>query len=166
MVDVKLSADIAGEMAAYNDRARSETAMISPGFMSPGPASQDLSPSPPGSTEMNTRHGTGLTVPDEKMSAREFRRRSRRLGWFEKLRDSLQKEENIGWYVVVCGDDARTEGVENMAPNADYDQYSSTEGEDTEKEIEPPLRVPRSAGLKGFFRRDKDRESRSGGSLK
>jgi hypothetical protein len=28
-------------------------------------------------------------------------------GWFEKMRDKLQKDAAIGWYVVVCGDEER-----------------------------------------------------------
>ncbi|KAI1396815.1 hypothetical protein F4819DRAFT_499965 [Hypoxylon fuscum] len=30
-------------------------------------------------------------------------------GWFEKLRDQLQRSETIHWYVVVCGDEERTD---------------------------------------------------------
>ncbi|KAI1386635.1 uncharacterized protein F4822DRAFT_322313 [Hypoxylon trugodes] len=32
---------------------------------------------------------------------------NRRAGWFEKLRDQLQRSESIRWYVVVCGDEER-----------------------------------------------------------
>ncbi|KAI5868366.1 hypothetical protein GGS23DRAFT_24696 [Durotheca rogersii] len=41
---------------------------------------------------------------------------SKKAGWFEQLRDQLQRSESIRWYVVVCGDeeraDPRTEGRE------------------------------------------------------
>lgn len=42
-----------------------------------------------------------------KMSSRDFRRRKKRIGWLEKLRDQLEKEAGIGWYVVVCEDEER-----------------------------------------------------------
>ncbi|KAI1208416.1 uncharacterized protein F4807DRAFT_151436 [Annulohypoxylon truncatum] len=32
---------------------------------------------------------------------------SKKAGWFEKLRDQLQRLESIRWYVVVCGDEDR-----------------------------------------------------------
>jgi hypothetical protein len=32
---------------------------------------------------------------------------SRKTGWFEKLRDQLQRGEDIRWFVVVCGDEER-----------------------------------------------------------
>lgn len=32
---------------------------------------------------------------------------NKRVGWFEKLRDQLQRSESIRWYVVVCGDEER-----------------------------------------------------------
>jgi exonuclease III len=73
------------------------------------------------------------------MSAREIRRKSRRLGWFEKLRDGLQKGADIGWFVVVCGDEERA------APSLDVERTSE---EDTDEEEQ---RTPRSAGLRGFF---------------
>ncbi|GKT45587.1 uncharacterized protein ColSpa_05768 [Colletotrichum spaethianum] len=31
----------------------------------------------------------------------------RKTGWFEKLRDQLQRGEDIRWYIVVCGDEVR-----------------------------------------------------------
>ncbi|KAK6224684.1 developmental regulator [Colletotrichum tabaci] len=31
----------------------------------------------------------------------------KKTGWFEKLRDQLQRGEDIRWYIVVCGDEAR-----------------------------------------------------------
>ncbi|PVH81096.1 hypothetical protein DL98DRAFT_417284 [Cadophora sp. DSE1049] len=72
-----------------------------------------------------------------------IRRRSRRLGWFEKLRDGLQKGGDIGWFVVVCGDEER------RAPSV-----TTTEGERTgSEEVE---KAPRTAGLiRGFFGKKK-----------
>jgi exonuclease III len=72
------------------------------------------------------------------LSARDIRRISRRLGWFEKLRDGLQKGADIGWFVVVCGDEERA------SPEIEI----GTTSEDTEEE---DLKTPRSAGLRSFF---------------
>ncbi|OTB06487.1 hypothetical protein M426DRAFT_318897 [Hypoxylon sp. CI-4A] len=33
---------------------------------------------------------------------------SKKAGWFEKLRDQLQRSESIRWYIVVCGDEERS----------------------------------------------------------
>ncbi|KAE9363987.1 hypothetical protein N431DRAFT_356124 [Stipitochalara longipes BDJ] len=77
-------------------------------------------------------------LPTGVLSARDIRRKSRRLGWFEKLRDGLQKGADIGWFVVVCGDEER------VAPSMDVGRTS----EDTEEE---DVKTPKSAGLRGFF---------------
>ncbi|KAG9231622.1 hypothetical protein BJ875DRAFT_111613 [Amylocarpus encephaloides] len=81
------------------------------------------------------------------LSAREIRRKSRRLGWFEKFRDELQKGADIGWYVVVCGDEERDTGM----PSAEFIEGSISE-DSAEEEVS---RTPRSAGLRGFFGRKK-----------
>ncbi|PMD50780.1 uncharacterized protein K444DRAFT_547937 [Hyaloscypha bicolor E] len=78
-------------------------------------------------------------LPAGVMSAREIRRKSRRLGWFEKLRDGLQKGADIGWFIVVCGDEERA------APSMDLGRTSE---ENTDEEEQ---KTPRSAGLRGFF---------------
>ncbi|KAI1265711.1 hypothetical protein F5Y18DRAFT_44470 [Xylariaceae sp. FL1019] len=55
---------------------------------------------------------------------------SKKTGWFEKLRDQLQRGESIRWYVVVCGDEER------YNPTAyDYDEMIEEEEEDGEEGI-------------------------------
>jgi len=110
MVEVKLGASVNEEIAKYEARQRAEELPLN----SPG-------------------------LPTGVMSAREIRRKSRRLGWFEKLRDGLQKGADIGWFVVVCGDEERA------APSMDVGRTSEEETDEEEQ------RTPRSAGLRGFF---------------
>lgn len=123
MIEVPLGVSITEEMAKYDAKMK-----------------EDEVPGTPGSNCGNDKEG-GLHTPP--LSAREIRRRSRRMGWFEKLRDGLQKGEDIGWFVVVCGDEER------KAPSV------STEGEESETSEEVERR-PRSAGLKGFFGKKKN----------
>lgn len=51
-------------------------------------------------------------------------------GWFEKLRDQLQGGEDIGWYVVVCGDEERETGL----PPAEPEGEEVGEGEGAEEQ--------------------------------
>lgn len=52
-------------------------------------------------------------------------------GWFERLRDELEKEEEIRWYVVVCGDEERDPGVEVGAG----EDESEVGGEETVEDV-------------------------------
>jgi hypothetical protein len=121
MLEVSLGVSLTEEMAKYEAKIKVEE----------GP----LSPASPG-------------TPGEGMSAREFRRKSRRLGWLEKLRDGLQKGADIGWFVVVVGDEERA--APDMYKRGSVSIDSAASGD------EPYLRSPpRSAGLKAFFNRRK-----------
>jgi hypothetical protein len=135
MVEVKLGISVNEEIAKFEARQRAEELPLnsptSP--MSPG------TPGTPATGASGDLNSPGL--PAGVMSARELRRKSRRLGWFEKLRDGLQKGADIGWYVVVCGDEERA------APSMNTGRTS----EDTEEEEEEDQKTPRSAGLRGFF---------------
>ncbi|KAI1321711.1 hypothetical protein F5Y16DRAFT_65999 [Xylariaceae sp. FL0255] len=51
---------------------------------------------------------------------------SKKAGWFEKLRDQLQRGESIRWYVVVCGDEER----ENPSGYDDDDELLEEDEED------------------------------------
>lgn len=80
---------------------------------------------------------------------RDTTRLERGTGWLEKLRDQLQRDEEIRWYVVVNGDEERTWPVNGTAPvletpetraetvhDAQYThQQSVFEGQDTGTEI-------------------------------
>jgi hypothetical protein len=138
LVEVTLSVSISEQIALYENKLREAEGILD---LSPSTPSTPGTPGMAGvaaSGELN-REGLGLSG----MSARELRRKSRRLGWFEKLRDGLQKGADIGWFVVVCGDEER----------ASPSLVKDTEDEDEEEE---PLKTPRSAGLKGFFGRRKN----------
>lgn len=48
-----------------------------------------------------------------------------------KLRDQLEKEERIGWYVVVCGDEERGwPGMEEEVEEEDGEEEEDQEGEE------------------------------------
>jgi len=119
MMEISLGVSLTEEMAKYEAKIKAEE----------GP----LSPTSPG-------------IPGEGMSAREFRRKSRRIGWLEKLRDGLQKGADIGWFVVVVGDEERA------IPDI-YERGSVSTASGDEPYVRSP---PRSAGLKGFFNRRKN----------
>ncbi|SPN99601.1 uncharacterized protein DNG_02453 [Cephalotrichum gorgonifer] len=96
---VAVSVDVAAEMAAYEERARSG-----------GSAS--------GGGETARKEGGEEVVVDGK-------------GWFERLRDQLQAGEEIGWYVVVCGDEERDTGSASGSGSEDEDKgVESTEREE------------------------------------
>lgn len=137
MVEITLSASLKEEMAKYEDRDKEAD----------WPLSMPTSPASPGMSDTGSIVGSPGSAPSEGltsvgMSARDIRRKSRRLGWFEKLRDGLQKGEDIGWYVVYCGDEERA------SPNMDMHRVPSRE---TRSDYSPQ-RTPRSAILRGFFR--------------
>jgi hypothetical protein len=142
IVPVTLSLDIGAEMAAYEEKQCAEAqSLLSPGIASPQPAASN--------------NGTSETPPTG-LSEREIKRKSRRLGWFEKLRDQLAKTESIGWYVVVCGDEERT------APDLSGLQIEvGQKGKTGEDDLRP--KTPRSAGMLGFFAKKDRRPSGSTG---
>jgi hypothetical protein len=127
MVEVKLGASVNEEIAKYEARQRAEEAPLN------SPASP-ASPGTPGTPNI----GASGDLSSPGLSARDIRRKSRRLGWFEKLRDGLQKGADIGWFVVVCGDEER----------ASPSMHRVSTSEDTEEE---DVKTPKSAGFRGFF---------------
>ncbi|TVY31573.1 hypothetical protein LOCC1_G008591 [Lachnellula occidentalis] len=117
MVEVSLGVSVTEEMAKYEARVKGEEEELS---------------------------SANVGTPGDGMSARDFRRKSRRLGWLEKLKDGLQKDGEIGWFVVVVGDEERA------VPDESRGGSVSTASE------EPYVRSPpRTAKLKGFFGRRK-----------
>ena len=124
MVEVKLGVSVNEEIAKYEARQRAEEA----------PLNSPVSPGTPATPNI----GASGDLSSPGLSARDIRRISRRLGWFEKLRDGLQKGADIGWFVVVCGDEER----------ASPDIEIGTTSEDTEEE---DVKTSRSAGLRSFF---------------
>ncbi|TAQ91060.1 hypothetical protein B7494_g615 [Chlorociboria aeruginascens] len=121
IIPVDLGVSVTEEMSKYESKLKEE------GSMSP--------PSTPGSSAISgTSSGADQLSPG--MSARDIRRKSKRLGWFEKLRDGLQGGEEIGWYVVVCGDEDRL-SPELTAELVDSDTCES----------------PKSRGFRDLFRK-------------
>ncbi|CZS97304.1 uncharacterized protein RAG0_06450 [Rhynchosporium agropyri] len=146
MIEVPLGVSISEEMTKYETRKQEEEASLSmPGTpVTPGTPGTSSDPSNGSSGASSSTEKGGLHTPP--LSAREFRRRSKRLGWFEKLRDELQKGEDIGWFVVHCGDEERS------PPSVfEEDEDESDESEEGNK----PLRSAglMSAGLMNFFGR-------------
>jgi hypothetical protein len=140
IIPVSLSLDIGAEMAAYEEKQRAEAQpLLSPTVTSP-------------TTEATlSTNGTSGAISTS-LSEREMKRKSRRLGWFEKLRDQLAKEASIGWYVVVCGDEQRTvPDLSGLSINV------KAKGEDDELRA----KTPRSAGIRGFFGKKDRRPSGS-----
>lgn len=56
-------------------------------------------------------------------------------GWFERLRGELEAEEEIRWYVVVCGDEERRPGDEEESEAEDDD---ASRGEAEDEASDPP----------------------------
>ena len=123
IVEVTLGVSMADEMCKYETKVKAEEGLLSPSI-----------PGTPGSPAM------GEDIGSPGISARDLRRKSRRLGWFEKLRDQLQKDGDIGWFVVVCGDEERE------SPAMEAFGRPSTASDSSS-------RAPRSAGFRDFFRR-------------
>ncbi|KAI0165608.1 hypothetical protein GGR57DRAFT_497080 [Xylariaceae sp. FL1272] len=81
---------------------------------------------------------------------------SKKAGWFEKLRDQLQRGESIKWYVVVCGDEER------YNPTAyDDDEMIEEEEEEEEEGIYEEEECGESSSAKSQDRRAWLRQSRS-----
>ncbi|OHE95737.1 hypothetical protein CORC01_09021 [Colletotrichum orchidophilum] len=64
----------------------------------------------------------------------------KKAGWFEKLRDQLQRGEDIRWYIVVCGDEVRDFPEDMVAARAEQEEV------EREAENATPRPRDRSAG--------------------
>ncbi|KAI1647879.1 uncharacterized protein F4817DRAFT_95004 [Daldinia loculata] len=87
---------------------------------------------------------------------------NKKAGWFEKLRDQLQRKESIRWYVVVCGDEERIgiELTENQEAKDERVKANGSESQSSQGFIEdgfefrfPELLVPRRGTEQGPRRR-------------
>lgn len=91
LLPVRLGADVGAVIAEYEARRQAEA----------------LPPPPP------ERAGD---APERELRSRgslgELRRRERQAGWIGKLRDALEPGGEVGWFVVVCDDEVRGDGVE------------------------------------------------------
>ncbi|KAK6957537.1 hypothetical protein Daesc_000324 [Daldinia eschscholtzii] len=87
---------------------------------------------------------------------------NKKAGWFEKLRDQLQRKESIRWYIVVCGDEERT-GVgsaESQKAKGGLIKANDNEGQSSRGFVEdgfefrfPELLLPRRFTEQGLRRR-------------
>lgn len=59
-------------------------------------------------------------------------------GWLEKLRDELQADEEIGWYVVSCGDEERSWPKEDEAQDEHEDRLDEASRAILNSLIPPP----------------------------
>lgn len=142
VLPITLSADIAAEMAAYEQRQGAEREQIEqqtraaldtsvPGSDSPpdGETGQRKRKGPPvamkangngvanGSGKNTPNGGTsGSSTPSRRPSIARIRRQERQLDWISQLRDKLQPTAEMGWYVVVVDDEER-------ALDEDYEPY-------------------------------------------
>ncbi|KAI0111495.1 hypothetical protein F4814DRAFT_356823 [Daldinia grandis] len=87
---------------------------------------------------------------------------NKKAGWFEKLRDQLQRKESIRWYIVVCGDEERIgiELTENQEAKDGRAKANDSESQSSQGSIEdgfefrfPELLVPRRVTEQGPRRR-------------
>lgn len=69
---------------------------------------------------------------------------SKKAGWFEKLRDQLQSGEGIRWYIVVCGDEERSDGDDEDGRRSPSLQGSAS---NPYAEDELQFRLPELLGL-------------------
>lgn len=123
MIEISLGISLTEEMAKYEARVKAEEGTLSP-----------------------TRPRTSGDL-----SMRDVRRKSKQLGWLEKLRDGLQKGAAIEWFVVVVGDEER------IAPDVEPDLFERNSGSTAREENHRPLRSTKSmAGLRGLFNRKKN----------
>ncbi|XXG98280.1 hypothetical protein Hte_004603 [Hypoxylon texense] len=71
---------------------------------------------------MKTDPNKAMSGPSDEASRRVNTFGNKNAGWFEQLRDKLQRTENIRWYVVVCGDEERA------TPERGNDDYDGEDG--------------------------------------
>ena len=104
-VRIDLSASVVEEIARYEERMARESADARPML---------------GGTSDEYGRGSGLRKGSS----------SKRMGWFEKLRDQLQKGEDIRWYIVVCGDEERAapEEIDRSSSREPSRQRSASRG--------------------------------------
>ncbi|KAL7627750.1 hypothetical protein AAE478_001945 [Parahypoxylon ruwenzoriense] len=74
--------------------------------------------------QMKTEDCKPMSGPSDESGRKVNTFGGKKAGWFEQLRDQLQRSEAIRWYVVVCGDEERATPEAEGAGNG--------EGEETE----------------------------------
>lgn len=140
VINVKLCASITEEIAKHQAKQEAEQAAIS-GTTSPVDGNTDGTRSPAGSLEQE--------------------RRTKRFNWIEKLKGGLQPDAEVGWFVVVCGDEERAvpEAGSFSHVGESIEEEREAEGRSEQpKIVEPPKTAdlqktptPPRKGLRRFF---------------
>ncbi|KAH9908645.1 hypothetical protein F4778DRAFT_355991 [Xylariomycetidae sp. FL2044] len=92
--------------------------------------------------QVKTEKDKPISGPSDETGRRVNTVGSKKAGWFEKLRDQLQRGESIRWYVVVCEDEERNKGGGRVDDDDDDDDHNlrerreDEEDEDEEDEVE------------------------------
>ncbi|KAK8128071.1 hypothetical protein PG984_009179 [Apiospora sp. TS-2023a] len=63
---------------------------------------------------MKSEKVKAMTGPSDETGRKPNSSGNKKPGWFEMLRDNLQRTEEIKWYVVVCGDEERSLSVKDI----------------------------------------------------
>lgn len=129
MIEVKLAASMTEEIKKYEAKLKADD-----------PSAYTNGGSTPGTPGTMNSESKGELPNNPSMSPRQQKRRSRRLGWLEKLRDGLEKDSEVGWFIVVCGDEERA--IENLTSPS---QLSLS--------LSDPERPVTRGGLRGMFQR-------------
>lgn len=147
---VALAADVGAEMAAYETRRREGAERVAEAAAAVAGQGQG-STGPP--VSFNAGAGAGTNRLRSRMSVSELRRAERQVDWIEKLRDKLQANAVVGWYVVVCDDEERRVEEEDEGLGDEIN-------EELETEAAGELKMKSSMGrLRGLFaRRERDGE--------
>lgn len=132
MVEVTLGASLTDEMSKYEAQLRNDDVPDTP-----------VSEEAP---DMNGLNGAGDATT--LTNGRGLGRKTGQPGWFEKLRDGLQNGCDIGWYVVVCGDEERA-----PPPTEETLQYKFNGRPSITSDGSSSLKMPRSGGFKALFRK-------------
>lgn len=174
VLPITLSADIAAEMAAYEQIQRAEREQIEqqaraafdtsvPGTDSHGETGQRKRKGPPVAMKANgngvsngngsgrdTPNGgnSGSSTPSRRPSIARLRRQERQLDWVSQLRDKLQPTAEIGWYIVVVDDEERAldEDYEPYEPEyIEIFPFQKAEAEAAAKKQSEGMKTPTSA---------------------
>lgn len=123
VVRIDLSASVAEEIAAYEEQrlrgAGGAGASSGPGSGGDAGEGADGSAGPPMAGAVSDEFTASALAKAGRTRSGSNSGGKQRSGWFEKLRDQLQRGEDIRWYVVVCGDEERAlpdEPVKKKAP--------------------------------------------------
>ena len=126
VVEVTLGASLAEEISKYEAKMRSEEIPDSPVSADPD--------------DTGSPNGTGMNGGSSGQNKGQP-------GWFEKLRDGLQSGCDIGWYVVVCGDEERAPPPAEMLRGRYSGRPSMT------SDGSSSVKMQRNGGFRGLFRR-------------